>query len=45
MNAEKKMFNTVPVELYAFCTKFLLEDGIYKKAVIDMKLINDGQLM
>ena len=31
MNAEKKMFNTVPAELYAFCTEFLLEDGINKK--------------
>ena len=45
MNAEKKMFNTVPAELYAFYTKFLLENGINKKTVIDMKLINDGQLM
>jgi hypothetical protein len=31
MNAEKKMFITVPAELYAFCTEILLEDGINKK--------------
>ena len=31
MNAEKNMFNTVPAELYAFCTKSQLEDGINKK--------------